>query len=128
MSEKVHSLPRQLAITDGIEVVEAATRLNAACAGKQIISDSPHFDQGWLSRLFHDAGVEQAFSLGDSGRLEVLAAQLAGLVSAEVRELQERVKTHYPHPHRAAPDARRAAALFLALAAPDAIDAIIAAA
>jgi hypothetical protein len=45
-SEKVHGIPRQSAIAEGIDVVEAATRLKAACVGKEIVSDSPHFDQG----------------------------------------------------------------------------------
>jgi hypothetical protein len=42
--------------------------------------------------------------------------------------LQEGVKQAFPHPHRAAADARRAAALVLCLAMPDELEAIIAAA
>ena len=127
-SERVHGIARQQVTAEGIDLAEAAVRLNAACAGKDIISDSPSFDQGWLSRLYYDAGVTQAFTLCDLSVLEALAAQHAELPASELEELRERVGRHYPHTHRAAVDARRAAALLLTLALPDAIEAIIAAA
>jgi hypothetical protein len=127
-SERVHGMTRQQMIAEGVELTEAAARLNAACAGKEIFSDSPSFDQGWLSRLFRDAGVGQAFALQDAPMLEALATEISGLDSSEAEALRERVGRHYPHTHRAAVDARRAAALFLAVATPDAVDAIIAAA
>jgi len=127
-SERVHGIARQQVIAEGIELAEAALRLNAACAGKDVISDSPSFDQGWLSRLFRDAGVKQAFSLLDLSALEALAVQHAEFPASELEDLRERVGHHYPHSHRAATDARRAAALLLAIAIPDAVDAIVAAA
>jgi DNA polymerase III epsilon subunit-like protein len=127
-SERVHGITLQQVMADGIDLAEAAARLNAACAGKDIISDSLSFDQGWLSRLFRDAGVTQAFALRDLSVLEALAVQDAELPASELDELQERVGRHYPHIHRAAADARRAAAMLLAITTPHAVDAIIAAA
>ena len=127
-SERVHGIARRQVIADGVDAVEAATRLNAACAGKEVFSDSPSFDQGWLSRLFRDVGVIQVFTLRDASALEALAVQHAELPSSDLEELRERVARHYPHSHRAAADARRAAARLLAIAMPDAVDAIIAAA
>ena len=88
----------------------------------------PSFDQGWLTRLFREAGISQAFTLRDASALEALAAEISGIDASETEALRERVGRYYPHIHRAAVDARRAAALFLAVAMPDAVDAIIAAA
>jgi DNA polymerase III epsilon subunit-like protein len=127
-SERVHGITRRQLIAEGIELAEAALRLNAMCIGKDVISDSPSFDQGWLSRLFRDAGVKQTFALRDVSALEAMAAQHAELPASELEELREQVGRHYPHSHRAAADARRAAALLPAIAMPGAVDAIIAAA
>jgi DNA polymerase III epsilon subunit-like protein len=126
-SERVHGITRQQVIAEGVDLTEAAARLNATCAGKEIITDSPSFDQGWLSRLFREAGISQTFTLQDASALEAVAAEISGLDASEAEALRERVGRHYPHTHRAAVDARRAASLFLAIALPDAVDAIIAA-
>lgn len=127
-SERVHGITRRQVIAEGVSLTEAAAKLNVACAGKEIISDSPSFDQGWLSRLFRDAGVIQAFTLQNASAFEALATGISGLDASEAEALRERVGRHYPHTHRAAVDARRAAALLMAVAMPDAVDAIIAAA
>jgi DNA polymerase III epsilon subunit-like protein len=127
-SERVHGITRQQVMAEGIGVAEAAARLNAACAGKDVISDNPSFDQGWLSKLFREAGVTQAFALRDLSALEALVVQHAELPASELEELREQVGRYYPHIHRAAADVRRAAALLLTLALPDAVDAIAAAA
>lgn len=127
-SERIHNVPRQVLFAEGIEVVEAANRLNAICQDCEVVTDNPWFDGGWLVELFHVAGVSQQFTLQDATQLEAMAALLSGLDAGEAQALQERIKVAFPHPHRAAPDARRAAALFLCLAMPGAIDAIVAAA
>ena len=127
-SERVHGITRQQVMAEGVDLTEATARLNAACAGTEVVSDSPSFDQGWLSRLFREAGISQAFTLKDASALEAQASEISGLDASGAEALRERVGAHYPHIHRAAADARRAAALFLAVAMPDAVDAIIAAA
>lgn len=126
VSERVHGISRQATIADGIDVAEGATRLNAACVGKTIVSDRPRFDQAWLSLLFSAAGTEQAFTLQDTVQVEAMAARHSGLDESEVAAIRERVNHGYPHLHRAAADARQAAALFVALAMPDRIEAILA--
>ena len=127
-AERVHGLTRRQVIAEGIDLTEAAAKLNAACAGKEMISDNPSFDQGWLSRLFRDAGVVQAFALQNASAFEALATGNSGLDASEAEAVREQVGRYYPHTHRAAMDARRAAALLLSVAMPDAVDAIIAAA
>jgi hypothetical protein len=126
ISERIHGISRQATITDGIDAGEAAVRLNAACAGKVVASDRPPFDQAWLARLFEAAGIDQTFVLRDTAPLVQRAAMLSGLDASEVEALQKRVDRCYPHLHRAAADARRAAAMFVALARPDEIDAVLA--
>ncbi len=126
VSERVHGISRHATIADGVDVVDAAARLNAACAGKTIASDRPHFDQAWLSLLFGAAEIDQAFALEDAAQVEAMAAQHSGLDAYEVGAMRERVHGRFPHAHRAAADARRVAAMFVALAMPDHIEAILA--
>lgn len=127
-SERVHGLTRQRLIDDGIDVVEAAHRLNGITRGRTAISDNPEYDSGWIGRLFFEAEVPCAFHISDAAQLERMAAILARLAPQDAQALQERVKVAFPHPHRAAADARRAAALFLAVALPEEIEAVIEAA
>lgn len=126
-SERVHGIPRAALFESGIDPGDAARRLNETCADKIVASDHAQVDQMWLSRLFHNAGVSQGFALRDAALLTHDAADRIGLAPFEVEELQARVRRHFPHLHRAAADAREAAALFAAIALPDSIDAIIAA-
>lgn len=125
-SERVHGITRDQITAEGLTVAEVAARLNAVCAGKEVVSDRAQFDQAWLSRLFQAAGVTQAFTVQDSTRLEAMALLRVGLDLDDVAERQEQVRQYYPHPHRAGPDARQAAALFLAAMVPDALEAIVA--
>ena len=128
VSERVHGISRQATIADGVDVIEAASRLNAACAGKTIASDRPRFDQAWLALLFTAAEIDQTFTLADTMQVEAMAARHSGLDASELDAVRERVHRHYPHLHRAAPDVRRAAATSIAFAMPDHIEAILCAA
>jgi hypothetical protein len=127
-SERIHGIPRETLFESGIDAGDAAQRLNQICADRIVATDHPRIDQAWLSRLFGSAGLRQDFVLQDATLLGLHAAERAGLAPFEMEELQARVRAHYPHIHRAAPDAREAAALFAALALPGSIDVIIAAA
>lgn len=114
--------------SDGIDIVVAAHQLNEATHGKQVISDNPEFDSGWIGQLYFDAAIPCGFHVHDAAQLERLAAVLSRLTPDDAQSLQERVKRAFPHPHRAAADARRCAALFLAVAVPDQIEIILASA
>ena len=67
------------------------------------VIQSATFDQ-------NDVVISGNFKEGEARDLARVCGRIRqGLT--EVEALQERVKLHYPHPHRAAPDARRATAL-----------------
>jgi len=127
-SERVHGLSRDILMHEGIDVTTAAQRLNAITSRRTVISDSPEYDYAWIRALYSAANVKCAFAIADAAQLERGCALESGLLPEEVDALQESVKQVFPHPHRAAADARRAAALFLCLALPDELDAVIAAA
>jgi hypothetical protein len=128
ISERVHGIARDVVVAEGADVTAVAARLNAVCSDTTIVSDRARFDQVWLSRLFAAADVPQAFSVQDSAALEAGTVLQAGLDPEDVAERQATIRQYYPHPHRAGPDARQAAALFLAATVPDVLEAIIAAA
>lgn len=126
MSEMIHGISLDTLRDQGIDAAEAARRINAVCAGKQVLSDNPQSDQEWLSQLYHDVGMKQAFTLQDSRQLELMAATLAKLSPGEAQSHTERVNMLFPHPHRAGPDCRREAARFLVLALPHEYEAVLA--
>jgi hypothetical protein len=127
-SERIHGTPYAVLHRQGVDIAIAAQRLNEVTRDKTVLSDNPEFDGSWLRQLYHDAGVEQAFTLNDASQLERMAALLSRLAPDDAQSLQEHVKAAYPYPHRAAPDSRRAAALFLVVALPHEVEAILAAA
>lgn len=128
VSERIHGIPYQLLLTGGLDIVEASHRLNEICRGHEELSDNLDHDTAWVGKLFCAAGTEQEFSIGDAQQVMSHAARLSGLNEDEAQEIRIRIETYFPHPHRAAPDARRCAALFLAFANPDLIDDLIASA
>lgn len=62
-SETVHGIRRPLLMTVGKPVREAAALLNQWLVGETVYSDGWHMDRVWLSRLFHAAGMVEAFRL-----------------------------------------------------------------
>ena len=126
MSEMIHGISRETLRDRGIDAEQAAREINRVCHGRQVLSDNPQADADWLRQLFHDVGVRQDFVLQDSRQLENMAAVMSKLALGEAQGLQDRVKSAFPHPHRAGPDARREVARFLALAKPEEIEAILA--
>lgn len=125
-SESMHGILPQELRDHGIDAADAARRINELSSGKQMLSDNPEMDGTWLKQLFHDTGVKQTFSLHDSRQLEKAAAALSKLTPDRAQSMTEQINQAFPHPHRAAPDARRGAARFLALALPHGIDDILA--
>jgi hypothetical protein len=77
MSELIHGIGLEELMDHGIEAESAARRINAVCAGRQVLSDNPEMDSGWLDQLFHDVGVARQFSINDSRQLEAMAIALS---------------------------------------------------
>lgn len=125
-SDRVHEISRRTLIECGCGAHDVANWFNAACAGKTVLSDHPGYDSGWLAQLYFDTGIPQKFELLDAAAGVV--GGLAALSQPEAEAILGGVHRVFPHPHRAGPDARRAASEFLALAVPDEIDEILAAA
>lgn len=125
-SELIHGISRDELDMHGIDAAEAASRINAVCQGRQVLSDNPEMDGGWLDQLFHDVGISQQFTLNDSRQLEAMAVALSKMHVDEAQSYLERVNLVFPHPHRAGPDARREAARFLVCAMPHMYEEILA--
>lgn len=63
--EQIHHITRDILASDGISVVEAATRLNTSLQGLTVYTDAPPYDRRWIATLFRTAGLEQAFEIQD---------------------------------------------------------------
>jgi hypothetical protein len=110
-SEKIHGIRRVECIMSGIDVREAAERLNREWGGRVVISDAPGFDGPWIARLFDAAGVDPAFPV----RLVPGMAAIRDEIDARRKDLmaiEQRLSRVIPRPHRAAADAKYLAALW----------------
>ncbi len=125
-SERVHGIGWNTLQQCGRDVHDVANWLNAATAGKIVLSDNPEFDAAWLRQLYFDTGIEQEFELLDAVHAAGVAAGLSSLTQPDAQAILARIHSRYPHPHRAGPDSRRSAAEFLAMAMPSEIDEILA--
>lgn len=63
--EQIHHISRDMLASDGIAVVEAATRLNASLRGQTVYTDAPSYDRRWIATLFRTAAMEQFFEIQD---------------------------------------------------------------
>lgn len=120
-AEQIHGLSRDRLNEVGFAADDIARRLNVAAAGKTVLSDDPAYDDRWLDRLYHDTEVAREFTLLDAGNAARMAAGGARLSPSEAHSYLARIQARYPHPHRAGPDSRRAAAEFLVMAMPHAL-------
>lgn len=104
-AEALHGITRDQLISEGITVIEAASRLNDMLGVERVYCDALSFDGFWLDRLFKAAGMERSFLLADVFELYgALGAELAGEM---VRKLME-----IPATHRAREDAERYATAY----------------
>ena len=110
-SEKIHGISRAECLRDGIDVRDAARRLNEALAGAALFCDSPGFDGDWLRKLFEASGVAPAFDLRLQDALTPIRAALAQR-GEDLWAVEQRLQAVCPRPHRAAADARYLAALY----------------
>lgn len=115
-AERIHGIARSTCVRDGIDVWDAARRLNAALGDKVILSDAPEFDGKWLLRLFDACGVDPTFALRPIDAYRAIKASWdAACLSDQDREnVQRRVKERWLRSHRAAQDAAYLAALYRA--------------
>jgi hypothetical protein len=63
--EQIHHISRDTLASDGISVVEAASRLNASLRGLTVYTDAPPYDRRWIATLFRTAAIEQSFEIQD---------------------------------------------------------------
>jgi rhodanese-related sulfurtransferase len=110
-SEKIHGISRIECLRNGIDVRDAAQRLNEALSGGQLYCDSPSFDGNWLRKLFAASGIEPAFDLRLQDALALVRAALAPR-GENLWAVEQRLRVVCPRPHRAAADARYLAALY----------------
>jgi hypothetical protein len=110
-SEKIHGIRRAECLRNGIDVREAARRLNEALSGAHLYCDSPGFDGDWLRKLFAASGIEPAFDLQLRDALTPIRTALAQR-GEDHRVVGQRLQAVCPRPHRAAADARYLAALY----------------
>ncbi|PSL13218.1 hypothetical protein CLV44_11347 [Marinobacterium halophilum] len=62
-AEELHGIEPELLAQEGISADAACSRLNAALAGRDVISDALEYDGFWLRRLFRACDVEPGFLL-----------------------------------------------------------------
>ena len=107
-AEALHGISRALLGAEGVPVVEAATRISDATAGRSaVLSNHPGPDAWWLERLFTAAGKRTVpFRLANADALvtSFVGGGLTGMGEYVVAE--EQAKELAPITHRAADDAR----------------------
>jgi hypothetical protein len=110
-SEKIHGISRVECLRSGIDVRDAALRLNEALSGARLYCDSPGFDGDWLRKLFAASGIEPALDLQLRDALTPIRTALAQR-GEDLWAVEQRLQALCPRPHRAAADARYLAALY----------------
>lgn len=98
-AEKIHGLTRSQLIEEGIEVSEAAEKLNSRL-GDIVYCDAWTFDSFWLYRLYKAAKIKPTF------QLESIAAVLDEKhIGSWQKSRDEVIKSNRIKAHRAANDA-----------------------
>jgi hypothetical protein len=110
-SEKIHGISRAECLRSGIDVWDAARRMNDAFAGAHLYCDSPGFDGDWLRKLFAASCIEPAFDLQLRDVLTPIRTALAQR-GEDHRLIEQRLQAVCPRPHRAAADARYLTAFY----------------
>lgn len=118
-SEKVHGIRRDTLLTDGIDVVESANRLNDSLSGRIVLSDAPSYDENWILTLFAAANVTMKFKIGyfDEFAYRIFFRE-GDDVEARMTDVLSVINKSFHHTHRAGDDALRLAAIWKGLANP----------
>jgi hypothetical protein len=101
--EKIHGISRAECLRSGIDVRDAAMRLNEALSGAQLHCDSPGLDGDWLRKLFGASGVALAFDLRLQDTLTPIRTALAQR-GEDLWAIEQRLQAVCPRP---APGGRR---------------------
>lgn len=118
VAQAMHGLTREILEREGLPVAAVCDRVEAACAGRLVVSDAHAFDDWWLRRLYGAAGRSKAWQVGNVELLYGGLAAQAELGAHEAAGALIAAERAYPHPHRAGPDALRLAKGARALADP----------
>ena len=100
VAESIHGIARDDLFQRGLDVVNAAERLNNMLGFETVFCDALGSDLFWISRLFDAANIEPSFRLAD-------LYQLHKLLSDEHMLSLQHVLKKLPIPHRAQGDAER---------------------
>ncbi len=103
----IHKISRDELFERGLQVNDAAERLNAMLGCETVICDAMDSDNFWLTKLFDAASVEPSFQLADFYQLHKL------LTDEHILLLRDMLKG-MPVPHRARADAERYASATIA--------------
>jgi len=68
-AEKIHGIPRDLLLKEGLTPREIALKMNDELRGKILYSDAWSYDSSWLGRLFDEAELVQRFRIETINRL-----------------------------------------------------------
>jgi hypothetical protein len=100
-AEKLHHIPRDLALARGLPTADVARLLNTQLSGRTVYSDGWVHDYSWISVLFDAAGTAPRF------RLENLRALLQEDQAEHWHDVKQQVARELGAPrHRASADAR----------------------
>jgi len=114
-AEKLHKIPRETLFQDGYPPREVAGRMNEALRDRQLHSDSPPYDEPWLRSVFVEAGLLPAFALRKTHAAVILErlARSKSIDSHIFQSIKAAADQIEPHRHRAEPDARYLAVLWM---------------
>lgn len=116
-SELVHGITREQCMREGLDVWDAARRLNFALAGRTFISDAPEFDRVWLQILFEATGVEPEVDLALFDAMGPIKEALMDR-GLDFEAVERQMKARWPRSHRATADAVHLAAMWRAAREP----------
>jgi hypothetical protein len=117
-AEKIHNIPQDLLMREGLPVEQVATELAAAVNGARVFSDAPSYDGAWLKTLYMAVDITKPlFGLEDFHAFAWELAYRSGRrpdIAVVNSELE--AQTRFPQQHRAVPDARRNAEILRLIA------------
>lgn len=99
-AEQVHHITRKTLADHGKPLTRVAKDLNRILAGATVYTDGWSVDKPWISRLFIDAGIRQAFSVSPLER--ILTESQMTLWHETQKEI---ISTLHLNRHRASTDA-----------------------
>ena len=123
-AEGIHGISQQQLLDEGISVVEAAERVNAAFEGCRVLRDGMQYDPFWYGRLFEAAGIKpvvDTFSLDNALRKRVADTGASALVietgpeaqyERRLKRVNDAIREVFTYDHRAGNDAEYLAARF----------------